>query len=323
MVESVLVTGGSGFVGQAVIFGLLQEGKQVVAAVRKIPVQKQGEPVMSSVSWVGKIEINNKTEWNNLFGKTKVVVHCAAHTVVRGKTADSLVSYRNVNVLGTLRLARQAAAAGIRRFVFLSSIKVNGESTPLGQPFTEASTIAPQNAYGQSKVDAEKGLVDISAETGMEVVIVRSPLVIGPGAKGNVASMLRMVQLGVPLPLGAINNQRSLVSLSNLVSLLLLCADPSRSPKAANQIFVVADGEDISTTNLLQKIAQAAECPLRLFSVPTSLLRAVFISFGQRAIGDRLISNLQVDTTKVRTVLDWRPVVTLDQEFKKMFNARK
>lgn len=323
MEEPVLVTGGSGFIGQAVIFGLLQEGKQVVAAGRKMPVQQQGAHVISPVRWVEKIEINNKTQWDNIFGKTRVVVHCAARTVVRGGTGDALVSYRDVNVLGTLRLARQAAAAGIRRFIFLSSIKVNGENTPFGRPFTETSTLAPQNAYGLSKVEAEKGLIDISSETGMEVVIVRSPLVIGPGAKGNVASILRMVQLGVPLPLGAINNQRSMVSLSNLVSLLLLCADPSRSPKAANQIFVVADGEDISTTNLLQKIAQATECPLRLLPIPTSLLRLVFILFGQRAISDRLIGNLQVDTTKVRTVLGWRPVVTLDQELKKMFNVKK
>lgn len=321
--ETVLVTGATGFVGKAVVFGLLQEGKRVVAAVRNIPLQKQLEPAMSSVSWVEKIEINNKTQWNSVFGKTKVVVHCAALTVLSGGAADSLVSYRDVNVLGTLRLARQAAAAGIRRFVFLSSIKVNGETTSRGRPFTEASTLAPQNAYSLSKVEAEKGLIDISSETGMEVVIIRSPLVIGPGAKGNVASILRMVQLGVPLPLGAINNQRSMVSLSNLVSLLLLCADPSRSPKAANQIFVVADGEDISTTNLLQKIAQATECPLRLLPIPTGLLRLVFILFGQRSISDRLIGNLQVDTTKVRTVLGWRPVVTLDQELKKMLNICK
>ena len=319
--ETVLVTGATGFVGEAVVFGLLQEGKRVVAAVRNIPLQKQLQPVMSSVSWVEKIEINNETEWNNVFGKTKVVVHCAALTVLSGGAADSLVSFRDVNVLGTLRLARQAAAAGIHRFVFLSSIKVNGESSPVGRPFTEVSTLAPQNAYGQSKVDAEKGLMDISRETGMDVVIVRSPLVIGSGAKGNIASMLRMVQLGVPLPLGAINNRRSLVSLSNLVSLLLLCADPKISPKAANQIFVVADGEDISTTNLLHKIAQAAECPNRLLPIPVSLLRAVFNLFGQRAISDRLIGNLQVDTTKVRTMLDWSPVVTLDEELNKIFNA--
>lgn len=204
--------------------------------------------------------------------------------------------------------------------MFISSIGVNGSQST--KPFTEACTPQPNDAYAVSKLEAELALLDLASETGMEVVIIRPPLVYGPSAPGNFGSLVRALQRGLPLPLGALHNQRSLVALDNLVSLVLLCADRDRSPEAANQVFVVADGEDVSTTTLLRKVAQAAGRPSRLLPVPAWLLRAGASLLGKRAVADRLLGNLQVDATKARTLLGWRPVVTMDEQLAKMFEHK-
>ncbi len=321
---SILLTGGSGFVGQAILSALINNKNNVVAVGRKAPPHKFEKEIGSLLSWIRIDEINGETEWKNALKDTVSVVHCAARThVMHENVIDSLEAYRRVNVAGTLQLARQAADAGVRRFVFLSSIKVNGETTMSGHQFTEDTRVAPQDAYGQSKAEAEEGLFIISRETSMEVVIIRPPLVIGPDAKGNLAVIFKLVQLGIPLPLGAVNNLRSFISLENLVSLVLLCADSHLSPRAANQVFVVADGEDISTTMLLRKVALAVGCPSRLLPVPSSLLSVGAMLLGKRPVAVRLLGNLQVDATKVRTLLGWRPIVTLDNQLKLAFRNHK
>ena len=317
---SILLTGGTGFVGQAILSALIKNQNNVVAVGRKSPPHEFEKDIGHLLSWIRIDEVNGETEWKQALKDAVTVVHCAARThVMHANAIDSLDAYRRVNVAATLQLARQAADAGVRRFVFLSSIKVNGETTMLGHPFTEDTRVAPQDAYGQSKAEAEEGLFIISRETSMEVVIIRPPLVVGRGAKGNLAGIFKLVQLGIPLPLGAVDNLRSFISLENLVSLVLLCADSRLSPRAANQVFVVSDGEDISTTMLLRKVALAAGRPSRLLPVPSSLLSVGARLIGKRAVAIRLLGNLQVDATKARTLLGWRPVLTLDKQLSAIF----
>ena len=216
---------------------------------------------------------------------------------------------------GTLNLARQAAAAGVRRFVFVSSIKVNGEVTQLGRPFTADDAPAPLDAYGVSKMEAEEGLRAIASQTGMEVVIVRPALVYGPGVKANFAAMMRWLRRGVPLPLGAIHNQRSLVALDNLVDLIVTCLT---HPAAANQTFLVSDGEDVSTTELLRRMGQALSRPARLIPVPVSWLKLAAAMVVKPDVAQRLCASLQVDIEKTRRLLGWTPPLSLDEGLRRV-----
>lgn len=314
-----LLTGATGFIGRHIARELLAHGASVVMAVRAVP--KNSESEYPGFNWHVVGDINSKTDWQPALLGVQTVVHCAARAhVMREHAPDALGAFREVNVAGTLRLAQQAAASGVERFVFLSSIGVNGNQSSV--PFTEASEPYPHDAYAVSKFEAEQALLDLAAQTGMEVVIVRPPLVYGPGAPGNFGSLVRGVQRGLPLPLGAVHNQRSLVALDNLMSLVLLCADRGRSPLAANQVFVVADGEDVSTSTLLRKVARAAGRPSRLLPVPGSWLWAGASLLGKRAVADRLLGNLQVDAAKARTLLGWRPLVTMDAQLAKMFEHK-
>lgn len=314
-----LLTGATGFIGRSVTAALLANGESVVATVRAR--HAQATPVANGLRWVAVGDINAQTVWQTPLADVDTVVHCAARAhVLHEQATDPLASFREVNVAGTLRLAQHAAAAGVQRFVFLSSIGVNGNQTTT--PFNEAATPHPHDAFAVSKLEAEQALLALAAQTGMEVVIIRPPLVYGPGAPGNFASLVRWVQRGLPLPLGAVHNQRSFVALDNLVSLVLLCADRARSPQAANQVFVVADGEDVSTSTLLRKVARAVGRPSRLLPVTASWLRAGAGLLGKRAVADRLLGNLQVDATKARTLLGWRPVVTMDEQLAKMFEHK-
>jgi nucleoside-diphosphate-sugar epimerase len=321
------VTGSTGFIGRCVLQSLskLHEVDSSDVGLYKIlGISRQPPEVpIPSVRYTQLGVLSEPVEWQLALHGVETLVHCAARThVMREQTTDALATFREVNVAGTLRLAHQAAAAGVQRLVFVSSIKVNGEATAAGESFTEADEPAPEDAYGQSKYEAEHALLALAAQTGMEVVIIRPPLVYGPGVKGNFAVMAKALQRGLPLPLGAVHNQRSLVALDNLVSLVLLCADRERSPQAANQVFVVADGEDVSTSTLLRKVARAAGRPSRLLPVPASWLRAGAGLLGKRAMADRLLGNLQVDATKARTLLGWRPVVTMDEQLAKMFEHK-
>lgn len=225
-------------------------------------------------------------------------------------SVDPLADFRLTNVDAALNIARQAAAAGIKRFVFISSVKVNGESTPSEHTFTESDTSNPQDPYGRSKHEAEMGLRDVGAQTGMEIVIIRPPLVYGPGVKANFASLMRAVQRGLPLPLGAIHNQRSLVALDNLVDFIITCIS---HPLAANQTFLVSDGHDLSTTELVRGLAHAAGVPARLLPVPVWALQAGASLLGKGDAVQRLCGNLQVDISKARSLLGWVPPISVEE----------
>lgn len=308
---TVLVTGASGFVGRAVWLRLNgMSGVTAVGSVRRAGVF--AEPGASPVT-VGALSA--QTDWSAALAGVHAVVHTAARVHVMQEAAtDPLEEFRRVNVQGTLNLARQAAAVGARRFVFVSSIKVNGEATQLGRPFTADDAPAPLDAYGVSKMEAEQGLREIALQTGMEVVIIRPPLVYGPGVKANFAAMMRWLRRGVPLPLGAIHNQRSLVALDNLVDLIVTCLT---HPAAANQTFLVSDGEDVSTTELLRRMGQAMGRPARLVPVPAGLLKLAATMVGKRDVAQRLCGSLQVDIGKTRRLLDWTPPLSLDQGLRK------
>ena len=306
----VLVTGGSGFVGRAVVQRLLLECDVLVRGAVRSPSPAIGGIEICRVGALGP-----STNWVDALSGIHVVIHCAARVhVMNDAEADPLAAYRRSNVEGTLHLARSAVAAGCRRFVFISSIKVNGEATVPGVPFSEASTPAPRDPYGVSKLEAEQGLFALAEETGLEVVVVRPPLVYGPGVKANFQSMMRWLQRGVPLPFGAIDNRRSLVGLDNLADLVVCCAT---HPAAANQVFLAGDGEDLSTTDLLRRVARALGRPARLLPVPASWLSAAARIMGRQALATRLCGSLQVDTSKARTVLGWLPPDTVDEGLRK------
>ena len=300
----ILVTGASGFVGTHVVTTAVRRGLPVRGAARQLP-----ESPIANAEYVVGPDLAPGSDWSNALKGVSVVVHAAARVHVMNDTAlDPLAEFRRVNVAGTQDLARQAAAAGVRRFVFISSIKVNGESTADGRPFLATDPPAPRDPYGISKHEAEAALHRVASETGIEVVVIRPVLVYGPGVKANVAAMMRWLLRGVPLPLGAIHNRRSLVAVDNLVDLILTCAS---HPAAAGQTFLVSDGEDVSTTALLRRMAEALGVQPRLIPVPQLLLRLVARAFGRRDLGRRLFESLQVDVRPTMDRLGWTPPVSM------------
>lgn len=307
----VLVTGASGFVGRAVIARLAEDGQyRVRSAFRKLPFETD---VWAETYQTG--DLGQDADWSEALVGADVVIHCAARVHVMHDTeADPLAAYRRSNVEGTLHLARSAVRAGCRRLVFISSVKVNGESTEAGHPFSEESPPAPRDPYGISKLEAEQGLFALARETGLEVVVVRPPLVYGPGVKANFRSMMGWLQRGVPLPFGAIDNRRSLVGLDNLADLVVCC---TTHPAAANQVFLAGDGEDLSTTELLRRVARALGRPARLLPVPAAWMSGAARLMGRQALATRLCGSLQVDTSKARTVLGWQPPDTVDEGLRK------
>lgn len=297
-----LVTGLSGWVATAAARQAIAGGHQVSGSARR--------PTGSGAAHMGALD--GSADWSAALASIDAVLHLAARVhIMVDPAADPLAAFRAVNTAGTLNLARQAAAAGVRRFVFVSSIKVNGEFTTPGRPFRHDDPPAPRDPYGISKREAEYGLREIAATTGMEVVIVRPPLVYGPGVRANFAAMMRAVQRGLPLPLGAVtHNRRSLVALDNLVDLLITCLD---HPAAANQTFLVSDGEDLSTADLLQRIGLALGRPARLLPVPPALLQAGARLLGKGDLAQRLLGNLQVDIAHTCATLGWAPPIPVDE----------
>ena len=311
----ILVTGATGFVGSALLqrcseFNAVNHvgGKMsaVIGICRNAPAKAE-----DGMRYIQLGDLAGPVDWQPVLQGINVVVHTAARVHVMMDTAtDPLAEFRRVNVHAALQLAKQAAAAGVKRFVFISSIKVNGEATISGSPFTPDDIAAPQDAYGISKMEAEQGLRQIAAQTGLEVVIIRPPLVYGPGVKANFAALMRAVQRGWPLPLGAVYNQRSLVALDNLVDFIITC---TTHPLAANQTFLVSDGQDLSTTQLIREMAQAAGVPARLLPVPVPWLRMAARLLGKADSVDRLCGNLQVDISKACTLLGWVPPVSVTE----------
>lgn len=302
----ILVTGATGFIGNAVLARASSDPMlQLRAAVRS---QLWNLPAGVEPVLVG--DLAPDTDWAQALSGVDVIVHTAARVhVMRDSAADPLAEFRRTNVAGTLNLARQAVDAGVRRFVFISSIKVNGEQTLPGRPYTASDLPAPVDSYGISKYEAEHGLLQLARETGMEVVIIRPVLVYGPGVKANFLSMMRWLHKGIPLPLGAIHNRRSLVALDNLVDLIVTCI---RHHAAANQTLLAADGEDLSTTMLLRRTAVALGRPARLIPVPALVLRTAARWLGKADFVQRLCGSLQVDISKTQQLLNWVPPVSVD-----------
>lgn len=304
--KTVLVTGANGFIGKAVCNDLTSRAYHVRGVVRH--PQRMGS--QDGLECLSMNEIDENTDWSSALGGVDGVVHLAARVhLMRETAADPLAEFRRTNVALTLNLARQAAAEGVRRFVFVSSIKVNGEVTPVGQPFTAEDVPHPADPYGISKLEAEQGLLRIAAETGLEVVIIRPVLVYGPGVKANFNSMMHWLLKGVPLPLGALPNRRSFVALGNLADLIATCV---QHPAAANQIFLASDGEDLSISGLLRRTGAALGKSARLIPVPVILLRAGARLMGLEAVMQRLCDSLQVDISKTQRVLGWKPPVDVD-----------
>jgi len=254
-----------------------------------------------------------------LFTGVDAIVHCAAQVEVKAKVeSDPLSVLRAVNVDGTLALAKKAALEGVKRFVFLSSIKVNGETTAPGEPFKADDVPAPEDGYGVSKLEAERGLMQLARETGMEVVIIRPPLVYGPGVEGNFGSLIRLVGKGIPLPFGLIRNKRSLVGIDNLVDLVVRCLD---HPAAANQVFLAGDGQDLSTAELVGALAMAMNKQPRLLPVPAGALHLGARLIGRRAVARRLLGSLQLDISKTCERLDWQPPYSVEEGLRCCFDG--
>ncbi len=302
----ILLTGASGFVGGALATRL--QGKKAYRAVLRSPCEA---PFSAGSHQVFYGDLSAAQDWREAVHDVDCVVHCAARVhVMDDRASDPLTAYRRVNVEGTLRLARQAAAAGVRRLIFISSVKAIGESTRAGHPFSADQPPSPTDAYGLSKLEAERGLRDLASATGMEVVIIRPPLVYGPGVKANFRSLMKWLTRRVPLPFGAIDNRRSLVGIDNLVDLVVTCIDHAA---AANQVFLVSDDDDLSTSELLLRLGEALGRPARLIPVPERWLRVAASMIGKPELAHRLLSSLQLDVTKTRERLGWKPVVTVDE----------
>jgi len=306
----ILTTGGSGFVGTSLLRAL--EGHDLVVLGRC-------KPRVSLLPFY-RFEFNDHSQCEGALQDVDIVIHCAARVhVMDDSSPDPLAAFREVNTFGTLNLARQAAAAGVKRFILLSSIKVNGESTLNGKPFKYDDAPKPEDAYGISKAEAEAGLKQIAADTGMEEVIIRPPPVYGPGVKANFAAMMKLAQKNLPLPLGAIHNKRSLVALDNLVDLIVTCID---HPNAANQTFLVSDDQDISTTELLKLMTRAAGKKPWLVPVPMGWLKLAGKLTGKQAVIDRLCGNLQVDISHTKQTLGWKPPLTVEEGIARSFAAK-
>lgn len=307
--RTVLVTGANGFIGRAVCADLPKRGYLVRGVVRhNICIDLHGTTCLSMD------EIDANTDWSLALAGADSVVHLAARVhLMRETAADPLTEFRRTNVDITLSLARQAAAVGVRRFVFVSSIKVNGEVTPVGQPFTAEDEPHPTDHYGVSKYEAELGLLRLARETCMEVVIIRPVLVYGSGVRANFQAMMHWLLKGVPLPLGALPNRRSFLALGNLVDLIATCI---HHPAAGNQVFLASDGEDLSISDLLRRMGAVLGKPARLIPVPVMVLRGGARLVGKEAVMNRLCDSLQVDISKTRNVLNWTPPLRVDDALK-------
>ena len=310
----VLLTGASGFVGTGVLGALRERG----VAVRPVVRSASSAAHMEDTVVVPRLDV--ATDWTAALHGVTVVIHCAARAhIMRDEALDPLAEYRRVNVDGTLALARQAAAAGVKRFVFVSSIGVNGGQT-FGKPFIAEDTPQPEEPYALSKWEAEQALQTLAADSDMELVVIRPPLVYGPNAPGNFGRLINAVRRGMWLPLGAVHNRRTLVALGNLVDLILLC---SHHPAAAGQIFLAGDGEDLSTTQLLRGLGDVMERPARLLPVPVAFMALGAGMLGRKGLVNKICGDLQVDISKTRELLGWNPPLTVTQGLQKAVEGNR
>lgn len=317
------VTGATGFMGRALLQRCadLNRVKSDSAAVPDVLglSRRPPTPPLAGVRYASCMDLSGSVDWMPVLRGVDVVVHTAARVHIMSDTAaDPLAEFRRVNVEATLNLARQAAAAGVKRLVFVSSIGVNGVDTRPSIPFTERDTCHPHNDYTWSKFEAEQGLQQVAAESGLEVAIIRPPLVYGANAPGNFGDLVRVVRRGLPLPLASVHNQRSLVAMDNVVDLVITCGT---HPRAAHETFLVSDGQDLSTPELIRKMAKAAGVQARLFSVPQRVLEAGSRCLGKAGALQRLTGNLQVDISKARRVLSWVPPVSVEEGLRRAMGA--
>jgi nucleoside-diphosphate-sugar epimerase len=306
VMRNVMVTGANGFIGSALCQTLVDGGYLVTAAVRAAEQKRCDARRAHAI--VG--DIDRATNWLRCLQSVDAIVHLAARIRIMDLSGAALLrAMRRTNVEGTESLARQAAASGVKRFVYVSSIKVNGEQTS-ARPFTAGDQPSPQDAYAISKLEAEQALWRVALETNLEVVLIRPPMVYGPGVKGNFLRLIQWMDKGLPLPLASINNRRSQIALDNLIDFLAMCI---HHPAAAGQIFLISDGQDLSTPELLRRIACLLGRPARLWPVPPTLLRIAAQATGKRAEFDRLGGSLQVDVSYAREQLAWRPQTSIDE----------
>lgn len=303
---SVLVTGATGFVGSALCSALLDRGFNTRGTARALTEK------LKDIELIETGPIDGQTSWSAALKGADVVIHLAARVhVLQEASNDPIAEFRCTNTLGTLTLAEQAASMGVKRFIFVSSAKVNGEATTLGRAFSALDTPEPKDPYGISKREAEDGLRQIARQSGMEIVTVRPPLIYGPGVRANFFSMMRWLDKGFPLPFGCVtHNRRSLVALDNLVDLLITCLD---HPAAGNHTFMVSDGEDLSTADLLIRMGRAMGKPAKLIPVPPTALEISARLLGRTDLAQRLLGNLQVDMRHTRDILNWSPIISVDE----------
>lgn len=296
--HKLLVTGANGYVGSALCRALCDHQISFVGSVREKTAQSQ-------------IKIGNltgATKWSDALSGCDVIIHLAARVhVMKDKVSDPIAAYRETNVAATMNLARQAVELGVRRFVFVSSVKVNGEVTK-DQSFTPHDIPMPIDPYGQSKLEAELALKELSHKTGLELVIIRPPLVYGPNVRANFLRLMRLVKSGMPLPFGAVHNRRSMVALDNLTDLLIVC---SRHPEAAGQTFMVSDDNDVSVSELIRMIASAMGKRSLLIPLPSSILTGAASILGKSEVANRLIGSLQVDISHTKATLGWKPIISM------------
>jgi len=306
----VLVTGASGFVGNAFCAQLKAQGISYRAVIRR------ESQIADHSDFILIDSINGQTDWEKALVGITVVVHLAARVHVMNEISKNpLDEFRRVNVEGSVNLANQAVMAGVTRFIYISTAKVNGESTNIGQAFTADDVPAPKDPYGLSKLEAESQLQSISRETNMETVIIRPPLIYGPNVKGNFNFLMRLLVRGIPLPFGGVkHNKRSLVSLGNFVDLLIICLTQQ---DAANNIYMISDDEDISTAELISRICNARGLPNRNFYLPLFIIRLSLFVVGKSDMYQRLCGSLQLDIDKTKNKLNWKPIETLDEALKR------
>ncbi len=310
--KRVLITGANGFIGNALCEKLILSGYDVLGLVRSSDKMKS---LPKGVPTVNVGSIGQYTDWSRALTGVNVVIHLAARThILKENTPNPINEYREVNLYGTGQLARMAVNEGVKRLIFMSSVGVNGEQNE-GTPFSESDQPNPSRPYSVSKWEAEKVLKRIAYETGLEIVIIRPPLVHGPGVKGNMLQLLNLVKWSVPLPLAKVNNKRSFIGVTNLVDVLIKCID---NTNVSGETMLVSDGEDISTPDLIRRLANMMNKPNALIPFPESLLRIIYSNIGKNNPLKQICSSLTIDTSKMCSLLKWKPPLTLNQGLEAM-----